>query len=448
MLGDDSIVLLIVLICMVVMSAYFSATETAFTSLNRIRLKSRADNGDARAARVLALADKYDQLLSTILIGNNIVNNVATTLSAVLFIDLLGKTSGPAVSTVVLTIVILIFGEVSPKSLAKESPESFALFSAPILRFFMVILTPATFFFSLWKKLLSKIFHTKEDVGITNEELVTMVTEAEDQGGLDAEESQLICSAIRFDDLEASDILTPRVDIVALEDTATMEEATALFAQEGYSRMPVYHESLDNVVGVIHQKDLFAARYHGRTQLVPLIHPVLHVTTGTKIDDLMRQFQRTKTHMAIVVDEYGGTAGIITIEDLLEEIVGDIFDEFDPAEPQDLTQVGDGIWRVAGSMRVEDFAEEVDFDLPEDRDYDTVAGMILSVLPSIPVDGTTPTVKVCGLQFDVQTIEDRKILWSIVRKLAPEPAPEEEESRRRHRKRDRDEEKEAPTDNE
>ena len=162
MLGDDSIVLLVVLVCMVVMSAYFSATETAFTSLNRIRLKSRADNGDARAARVLALAEKYDLLLSTILIGNNIVNNVATTLSAVLFIDLLGKTTGPAVSTVVLTIVILIFGEVSPKSLAKEAPERFALFSAPILRVFMVILTPATFFFTLWKKLLSKIFRTKE----------------------------------------------------------------------------------------------------------------------------------------------------------------------------------------------------------------------------------------------------------------------------------------------
>lgn len=163
---------------------------------------------------------------------------------------------------------------------------------------------------------------------------------------------------------------------------------------------------------------------------------------------MLRTFREEHHHMAVVVDEYGGTAGIITIEDLLEEIVGDIFDEFDPAEPQDLTQVGDGIWRVAGSMRVEDFAEEVDFDLPEDRDYDTVAGMILSVLPSIPVDGTTPTVKVCGLQFDVQTIEDRKILWSIVRKLAPEPVPEEEESHRRRRKRDRDEEKEEPADNE
>ena len=415
MLGDDSIVLLIVLICMVVMSAYFSATETAFTSLNRIRLKSRADNGDARAARVLALADKYDQLLSTILIGNNIVNNVATTLSAVLFIDLLGKTSGPAVSTVVLTIVILIFGEVSPKSLAKESPESFALFSAPILRFFMVILTPATFFFSLWKKLLSKVFHTKEDVGITNEELVTMVTEAEDQGGLDAEESQLICSAIRFDDLEASDILTPRVDIVALEDTATMEEATALFAQEGYSRMPVYHESLDNVVGVIHQKDLFAARYHGRTQLAPLIHPVLHVTTGTKLDDLMRQFQRTKTHMAIVVDEYGGTEGLLTMEDVVEELVGDIWDEHDEVVEQFRPQP-DGGYLIACSANLDDMYDL--FSVTGSCDAATVSGWVLEQMGRIPDVGDHFVWQ--DLDVTVTSVEHHRVLEILVKKLPKE----------------------------
>ena len=232
-MDPDSMILLAVLLLMVVMSGYFSATETAFTSLNRIRLKSRAENGDKKAEKTLALAEDYDKLLSTILIGNNIVNNVAATLSTLLFIDLIGQADGPAVSTIVLTVVVLIFGEISPKSLAKESPEAFAMFSAPLLRLFMAVLTPLNFLFGLWKKLLTKLFHKSEDEGITDEELVTMVEEAEDQGGLDREESQLIRSAIRFDDLEAGDILTPRVDVVAVEDTSTLSEIASVFAAEG-----------------------------------------------------------------------------------------------------------------------------------------------------------------------------------------------------------------------
>jgi len=378
-------ILLAVLVLMVVMSGYFSATETAFTSLNRIRLKSRAENGDKKAGKTLALAEDYDKLLSTILIGNNIVNNVAATLSTLLFIKLINEESGPAVSTIVLTVVVLIFGEISPKSLAKESPEAFAMFSAPLLRLLMWLLTPLNYIFSLWKKLLTLLFHKEADEGITDEELVTMVSEAEDQGGLDKEESQLIRSAIRFDDLEAGDILTPRVDVVAVEDTSTLEEVAAVFAGEGYSRLPVYHESIDDVVGVLHQKDLFSARFHGRAQLEPLVRPVLHITSGTKIDDLMRQFQRTKTQMAVVVDEYGGTEGILTMEDIVEELVGEIWDEHDDVVQEGILPLGEGLYRVYGSVATGDLFEFLHIDC--ETDATTVNGWAAQQMDRIPQAG-------------------------------------------------------------
>ena len=416
---DGSIVLLVVLILMVILSAYFSATETAFTSLNRIRLRSKADNGDRRARLVLDLSENYDRLLSTILIGNNIVNNVATTLSAVLFIDLLGSGTGPAVSTVVLTVVILIFGEISPKSLAKEAPEAFARFSAPILRVLLAILTPLNFIFTQWKKLLGLLFRRKDAEGITDEELMTIVSEAEDQGGLDEDEGQLIRSAIRFDDLEAGDILTPRVDIVALEDTATMDEAAALFAEEGYSRLPVYHENLDNIVGVIHQKDLFSARYHGRADLSALIHPVLHITATAKIDELMRQFQRTKTHMAIVVDEYGGTDGLLTLEDVVEELVGEIWDEHDEVVEQFRRQ-DDGSYLIDGSADVDRMLDL--FSLKEESDSATVSGWVLDKLGHIPETGERFACD--GLAVTVTRVQHHRVLEIQVRPLpAAEPVP-------------------------
>ena len=409
---DGSIVLLVVLILMVILSAYFSATETAFTSLNRIRLKSKADNGDRRAKLVLELSENYDRLLSTILIGNNIVNNVATTLSAVLFIDLLGSGTGPAVSTVVLTVVILIFGEISPKSLAKESPEAFARFSAPILRVLLVILTPLNFIFTQWKKLLGLLFRRKDAEGITDEELMTIVSEAEDQGGLDEDEGQLIRSAIRFDDLEAGDILTPRVDMVALEDTATMDEAAALFAEEGYSRLPIYHENLDDIVGVIHQKDLFSARYHGRADLSALIHPVLHITATAKIDELMRQVQRTKTHMAIVVDEYGGTDGLLTLEDVVEELVGEIWDEHDEVVEQFRRQ-DDGSYLIDGSADVDRMLDL--FSLKEESDSATVSGWVLDKLGHIPETGER--FECDGLAVTVTRVQHHRVLEIQVRPL-------------------------------
>ena len=263
---SSSLSMVVILVILVILSAYFSATETAFTSLNRIRLKSKADAGNRRAALALKLVDQYDKLLSTILVGNNIVNLSASSLATVFFTEGLRLQNGAVISTAVITIVVLVFGEVSPKSLAKEYPESFAMFSAPMMRILMVILTPVNFLFSLLKKLLSKVFHKQGDSGITEEELVGMVDQAENEGGLDQHESDLIRNAIEFHDLEVSEILTPRVDLVAVSDTATMEQAASLFVESGYSRLPIYHDSIDNIVGVIHEKDFNAARYRGETR--------------------------------------------------------------------------------------------------------------------------------------------------------------------------------------
>ncbi|MBO5918459.1 MAG: DUF21 domain-containing protein, partial [Oscillospiraceae bacterium] len=351
-MDSTSTAMTVSLVILVALSAYFSATETAFTSLNRIRLKNRADEGNARAARTLALAEQYDKLLSTILIGNNIVNIAATTIATVLFTKWFHE-YGPAAASVVLTVVILIFGEISPKSLAKESPERWAMAATPLLRLFTVVLAPINLLFGLWKKLLSLLFRKTQEDGITEEELVGMVDQAHSEGGLDEHESELIRAAIEFNDLEVSEILTPRVDLVAVADDTDEEEVARLLAESGYSRLPVYHESIDNIVGVIHEKDFYAARYRGISVLTEIMAKVIYTTGNTKISDLLRVLQKNKAHMAVVVDEYGGTEGIATLEDILEELVGEIWDEHDEVVESFRKQV-DGSYLIACSANLDD----------------------------------------------------------------------------------------------
>ena len=417
-MGSDSIGMLIAIVILVAMSAYFSATETAFTSLNRIRMKSRADSGDRRAARTLELAESYDKLLSTILIGNNIVNITATTVATLFFVDLLGSDKGPAASTVVLTIVILVFGEISPKSLAKESPEAFAMFSAPLLRFFMLILTPANFIFSMWMRLLSKVFHSADSDGITEEELVTMVDQAETEGGLDQHESELIRSAIEFGDLEAGDILTPRVDIVAVEDSASMEEIAAVFAESGYSRLPVYHKDVDDIVGVIHEKDFNAARYRGQGNISGCITPVHYTTANADLGLLLRTLQKKKTHMAIVVDEYGGTEGLLTMEDILEELVGEIWDEHDEVV-ESFRKQADGSFLVAAGADLSDLYDL--FSIKGDCDASTVSGWVIDQLGRLPLAGDHFQAE--GLDVTVTRVDHRRVLEIRVARAAEEPEP-------------------------
>ena len=414
-LDSASIGMLIALVILMAMSAYFSATETAFTSLNRIRMKNKADNGSRRAAKTLALAEEYDKLLSTILIGNNIVNNVATTVGAVLFIKLVGEQRGPAVSATVLTIVILIFGEVSPKSLAKEHPEQFAMFSAPLLKLFMILLTPANFLFSQWKKLLSVVFRNTEDDGITEEELVGMVDQAETEGGLDEHESDLIRNAIEFTDLEVSEILTPRVDLVAAEENSTMEEVAALFAESGYSRIPIYHETIDNIVGVIHEKDFYAARYRGETMVSNLKSPVFYTTGNTQVSELLRILQKNKAHMAVVVDEYGGTQGIATLEDILEELVGEIWDEHDEVI-ETFQKQPDGSYLIACSADLDDMYDL--FQVKGTCDAATVSGWVMEQVGRVPEVGDHFQAE--GLDVTVTRVEHRRVLEIQVRTLEEE----------------------------
>ncbi len=374
------------LVILVGFSAFFSASETAFSSLNQIRLKSRAEDGDSSAARVLAMAEKYDKLLSTILIGNNIVNIAAASIGTILFTQMLGAERGATVSTIVLTIIVLIFGEVTPKSLAKEMPEKVATAVSPFLVLLMALMTPLTWLFTQWKKLLGHFVHSGEADTITEGELMTMVSEAENDGELTDRESELIRSAIEFDDVEVEEILTPRVDVVAVEDDIPLEELAQTFAESGYSRLPVYHGTIDNIIGVVHEKDFYIARLKKATKIDDLVVPTLYTTGSTQISQLLRTLREQHHHLAVVVDEYGGTEGIITLEDILEELVGEIWDEHDEVT-EDFRKQSDGSWLVSGSASVDDLYEELDLPEEEDIDSNTVNGLVQEKTCHLPKVG-------------------------------------------------------------
>ena len=376
----------VALVILVGFSAFFSASETAFSSLNQIRLKSRAEDGDSSAARVLAMAEQYDKLLSTILIGNNIVNIAAASIGTILFTQMLGAERGATVSTIVLTIIVLIFGEVTPKSLAKEMPEKVATAVSPFLVLLMTLMTPLTWLFTQWKKLLGHFVHSGEADTITEGELMTMVSEAENDGELTDRESELIRSAIEFDDVEVEEILTPRVDVVAVEDDIPLEELAQTFAESGYSRLPVYHGTIDNIIGVVHEKDFYIARLKKATKIDDLVVPTLYTTGSTQISQLLRTLREQHHHLAVVVDEYGGTEGIITLEDILEELVGEIWDEHDEVT-EDFRKQSDGSWLVSGSASVDDLYEELDLPEEEDIDSNTVNGLVQEKTCHLPKVG-------------------------------------------------------------
>ena len=371
-MDDGSIFMIVALIILIGLSAFFSAAETAYNSLNEIRLRSKAEDGDAKAAHTLALVERYDSLLSTILIGNNIVNIGASSLATVLFTRLVGGVYGPTVSTIVMTLLVLTFGEITPKSMAKEMPETLAMGFAPVLSALVTIFTPLNALFGAWKKFLAKRFDTGEKDTITEGELVTMVSEAEKDGELTNRESEL----------------TPRVDVVAVADDTPMDEVTERFAESGYSRLPVYHDTIDNIIGVVHEKDCFAAlqKHDKNVKLEDLIGPTLYTTSVTQISALLRTLRESKHHMAVVVDEYGGTAGIITLEDILEELVGEIWDEHDDVV-EDVRQQSDGSWLISGSASVGDTADEL--GIKEDDDIDAVAigGLVQEKLSRLPKVG-------------------------------------------------------------
>lgn len=372
------------IIILVICSAYFSATETAFTSVNRIRIKNMAGEGDKRAKLVLKLIEKYDKLLTTILIGNNLVNIAMTAVATVLFIGIYGR-YGATVATIVITLIVLVFGEISPKSLAKESAEKFALMTAPLINFLVLVLSPVNLIFTGWKKMLVKLFRMENTQNFTEDELITIVEEAETEGSIDNEQSELIQNAIEFNDLTAQEVMTPRVEITAVDlEEYKEEEVAELFRDTGYSRMPVYEHDMDNIAGIINQKDFHNCIAGTGRDISEIIKPVVFVAESMKIALLLRKMQQIKTHMAVIVDEYGGTEGIVTMEDIVEELVGEIYDEHDAVVSQEIIPLQNGSFRVLGSANMSKILDY--FGIDEELDVVTVNGwasMCLDKLPEI-----------------------------------------------------------------
>ena len=390
----DNTTTIIVMLILVTMSAFFSATETAFSSLSLTKIKISAEQGSKKAALILKLLEDYDKLLSTILVGNNIVNIGLSSIATVWFVNLIGS-GGATVSTAVITVIVLIFGEITPKSLAKESPESFASFSAPIINFIRIILTPVNWLFSQWKKLVSKMFKSKDDRTLTEEELLSLVEEVEHSGGIGEQESELIKNAMELNENDAADIATPRVDVVAIPVDASKEEISSTFAESGYSRLPVYEETVDGIIGIIHQNDFYREINNPKINIHDIMKKPIFVPQTIKIGSLLKLLQHEKCHMAVVSDEYGGTYGIVTMEDVLEELVGEIWDEHDEVE-EDFTKVSDGVYTVSGSADPEETLENLGID--KEVDCATMGGWVM--------DYTVTVTAVDGMR--AETIEIKK----------------------------------------
>lgn len=389
--GSQNIAIyVIILVVLLILSAFFSATETAFTSLNRTRLKLLADDGKKSAKKALKHADNYDRLLYTILIGNNIVNLTLATISTLLFSSIItnSESLSATLSTIISTIAVLIFGEITPKTLAKEFPEKVAMFVAPIMDFFTIILYPLNLVFTGWKLLLKKIFKFKSEDVITEQELLTYVEEANEDGTLDNNETELISSAIEFNDAEVGDILVPRVNVIAVEENTPMKDIRLVFSEHGFSRLPVYRGSIDTIIGMIHEKDFYAAYTSGATNIKGIVTSMALATEHMKISALLRSMQKQKVHMATVVDEYGGTLGIVTLEDILEELVGEIWDEHDEVVDY-FTKLDDEHYLVDGNAELSEFFEIFSQEEDEESDSNTVSGWIIERSGDIPPIGYT-----------------------------------------------------------
>ncbi len=381
-------ILIPVLMVLVLLSAYFSATETAFSTANKTKLKTLAEKDNRRAKLVLSLSDNYDRLISTILIGNNIVNLSASSLATVLFIWLLhDEAVGTTVATVVITVVVLVFGEVTPKSLAKDRPEKFAMFSAPFINILSYIFMPLNAIFSLWKKLVGKIIKAPTEEKTSSEELLMFVDEVEQEGSIDKMEGDLLRNVIEFTERRADDVLTHRMDLEAVSLEDSLEDIADTFSESQYSRLLVYRDSIDTIVGVIHQKDFFGKQGIATRAIEDIMTPVVYVQPSELINDILMTLQKQQTHIAVVLDEYGGTQGIVTMEDILEELVGEIWDEHDEVEVDFLQEIGENTYLVDCSIDLEDFAEHLGIEI--ESESGTVGGFVMEKFGSLPEVGET-----------------------------------------------------------
>ena len=396
----------------VAMSAYFSATETAFSSLNKTRLKVLADDGNKRAALALRLAENYDRLISTILIGNNIVNISVASIGTLLFVELYGD-AGATISTVVVTVVVLIFGEITPKSIAKDMPERFAMFSAPFIRLWIWVLTPLNFLFSQWKRLVSHFVKTDNDAKMSHEELLLFMEDVEQDGSIDENEGELLRNALEFRELTAEEILTHRIELEAVDVNESHAEIAKAFTQSRFSRLLVYRDTIDQIVGVLHQKDFYINGSMTDQPVAEIMTEPLFVYQHTKIRDILKMLQHKKSHIAVVVDDFGGTLGIVTMEDILEELVGEIWDEHDEVE-EDFKKLGEDTYRVDCSVSLEDFMDF--FDVKLESDSVSVGGWVMEQLNRVPVKGESFTAQ--RLEITVSELSAYRVSAITVKQCA------------------------------
>lgn len=406
---------IILMAVLVLFSAYFSATETAFSTMNKTRLRALAEKGNKRAELSLTLAEKYDTLLSTILIGNNIVNIALASIATLFFVEFVSAENGATISTAVITVVVLIFGEISPKSIAKDMPERFAMLSAPMIQLLIWVFLPFNFIFSQWKKLLSKIFHSDEDAKMSQEELLLLVDEVQQEGSIDNNEGNLLRNAIEFTELRAEDILTHRVDLAAVPLDAEKDDIAEKFAQTQFSRLLVYEETIDKIVGVIHQKDFYTASGITTLPISELMAPAVFIHQSEKISQLLKTLQTNKTHIAVVLDEYGGTLGIVTMEDILEELVGEIWDEHDEVV-ENYKDLGEGKYLVDCSVNLDDFSEF--FSVEIESDAVSLGGLVMELHEDLPEVGDS--VVCAGLEITVAEMDSHRVVAAEVVRLPEE----------------------------
>lgn len=413
---------LAILVVLIGMSAFFSASETAFSSVNKMRLKTMADDGNRAAQRALGIAERFDRTLSVILVGNNVVN-IAATSAATLITTVAFGPSGAAVSTAVMTVVILVFGEVLPKSLAKENAERVAFLVQGPLSILIWLLTPVAFLFVKLQEWASRVSGSNEPQPlVTEQELLNIIEAIEEEGVLDEQRSELMQSALAFDDITAQEVLTPRVDLAAVGLHDSPEKIREIILTERFSRMPVYDRSLDNIIGILHTRDYLEAALAGRepVDLAAIVAKPLFVHKSQRIAELLSEFKRRRLHMAVVIDDYGGTMGVVSMEDLLEELVGDIWDEDEEAEVE-FAEVEPGVYTVSGDMGVYEMLELIGYEERDfDCDYSSTGGWALERLGRLPSAGDS--FEYNGVGVTVEEVEDQR-----VRKLRVTYSPAEQE---------------------
>lgn len=409
----------VILTALVACSAFFSASETAFLSLNKIRVKALSDEGNTRAGLALRISENYDRTLSTILVGNNVVNIASSSLATVLF-SIYWPVYGPVISTAVMTIVILIFGEILPKTVAKEKSEAVSMAIARVMHVMIILLTPVVAVFLKFQNwVVARLRRGEDRPYATEEELKYIVNTIESEGVLEKQESELVRSALEFDETAVQEVAIPRVDMSAVDVEDDIQEIIAYVIEEGFSRYPVYEHTTDRIIGLLQTRDVLACMARGEEVSVrALMRPCIFVHRAKKLSAVLNDLKRTRQHLAVVTDDYGGTYGVVTMEDILEELVGDIYDEDDEV-PQNIIPKAPGIFEVSGDTDIEDFMEQVAGRGEEEWDCHSVGGWVLDELKRLPEEGDSFCWE--GFRVTVLEMDEQRI-----RKIRVEPAPEDE----------------------